>query len=163
MTNLEKRFWAKVPHRPENGCWEWAASKLPSGYGQLFAGRGLRPLRAHRLSYELTYGPIPAGSMVRHECDNPSCVRPDHLVLGTAKDNARDMITRGRYRHVSTHGEKCGSAKLSDSDVLAIRADKISAPTSLARKFGVTYQTIWAIRKGISRKLDASGQPVEVE
>lgn len=81
------------------GCWLWKAS-LRRGYGQFFIARGLT-VRAHRFSYELHIGAIPDGMMVCHRCDNPICVRPEHLFLGTAKDNARDMIEKGRAPKVS--------------------------------------------------------------
>lgn len=87
------RFWPKV--QKGDGCWEWQGSRLPHGYGHLtIPGRGVP--YAHRISWELTHGEIPDGLWVLHHCDNPPCVRPDHLFLGTAQDNVDDSIRKGR-------------------------------------------------------------------
>ena|ERR1035437_3059531 len=75
-------------------CWTWNKSKNSKGYGLVWFG--LKPYLAHRLSYVMNYGAIPDKLLVCHRCDNPSCVRPDHLFLGTHKDNTRDMIAKGR-------------------------------------------------------------------
>lgn len=93
---LAERFWAKV--RKSKGCWEWTGAKQHNGYGFIHTGGHVirRPLRAHRASWELHYGPIPAGLWVLHRCDNPSCVRPDHLFLGSRSDNMKDCAAKGR-------------------------------------------------------------------
>lgn len=91
----QDRFWEKVHKTPT--CWIWTASTTEFGYGQLLAD-GKRQ-DAHRLSWVLHYGPIPEGKCVLHNCpggDNPACVRPDHLWLGTKKDNAQDALQKGR-------------------------------------------------------------------
>jgi len=89
---LEERFWAKV-ERGE-GCWLWTASRTSTGYGQINVDH--RPLKAHRVAWELTYGPIPDGLFVCHHCDVPLCCRPDHLFLGNDADNMRDCAAKGR-------------------------------------------------------------------
>lgn len=78
----------------EAGCWEWARAKTRKGYGH--AQKGAIKLRAHRFAFELWNGPIPDGMMVLHSCDNPPCCNPEHLRVGTAKDNVFDMIQRNR-------------------------------------------------------------------
>lgn len=109
---LPDRFWPNV--QKSEGCWEWQGVRLHHGYGALqFRGK-LR--KAHRLSWELHNGPIPEGLIVCHHCDNPPCVRPDHLFLGTSKDNADDKGCKGRQR--AGIGERNGSARLTEGDVL---------------------------------------------
>ncbi len=90
---LAERFWSKVVRG--EGCWIWAASVDDHGYGRFGIGR-LRIEPAHRVAWMVANGPIPDGLSVLHRCDNPPCVRPDHLFLGTQRDNMRDMIAKGR-------------------------------------------------------------------
>jgi hypothetical protein len=95
---VSERFWPKV--RKTGGCWEWSAATRLCGYGVLnVLGR---TVDAHRISWELHYGPIPRGMVVCHRCDNPPCVRPDHLFLGTKRDNTHDMLRKGRGKN-GTH------------------------------------------------------------
>ncbi|WP_223643966.1 HNH endonuclease [Corallococcus sp. EGB] len=89
--NIAERFWEKV--RKGEGCWEWTLAHL-RGYG-VFTANG-KHLRAHRVAWELTNGPIPEGVLVCHHCDNPGCVRPDHLFLGSNADNNADRDSKGR-------------------------------------------------------------------
>jgi len=91
----EQRFWAKVA-RNEEGCWTWTASLSTSGYGQIRWGE--KTLRAHRVAWFLTFGRWPDGSLL-HACDNPICVRPDHLREGTQRENLLDASRKGRIRN----------------------------------------------------------------
>lgn len=95
------RFWSKVRYGPN--CWEWQAT--PSQAYGLFRHKG-RMRKVHRVAYELTYGPIGI-LVVRHQCDNPRCVRPSHLALGTQSDNVRDSIERRRWANGNSRKETC--------------------------------------------------------
>lgn len=99
--SLEERFWSKV--EKGDGCWEWAACKNSTGYGR-FRVNGHTEF-AHRVSWTLAHGPIPDGLFVCHHCDNPSCVRSDHLFIGSHKDNLRDAVKKGR----TATGDRNGS------------------------------------------------------
>ncbi len=116
---VEFRFWQQVAIIPEHSCWEWLGAKSPKGYGTFGANR--KHFQAHRFSWQIHFGPIPDGLLVCHKCDNPSCVRPEHLFLGTALDNTRDMINKGRNRlpEISHNGNKThcprGHAYLGDN------------------------------------------------
>lgn len=89
------RFWSKVDKSGD--CWTWTAGRNDLGYGQFsYGGKGGKNVGAHRYAYMLTHGAIPEGAFVLHNCDNPSCVRPDHLRIGSQVDNMRDRSQRGR-------------------------------------------------------------------
>ena len=98
---IHVRFWAKVDASAgPTGCWLWTGARFPAGYGAIkIAGR---PWGAHRVAWELVNGPIPDGLQSLHRCDNPPCVNPLHLFLGSQADNARDMVAKGRSRRVLT-------------------------------------------------------------
>jgi len=148
---LELRFWSKVQKTSDDKCWEWTGAvckppRLP--YGRFTIG-GVMP--AHRASWLLSGRTIPAGLFVCHRCDNPRCVRVDHLFLGTAMDNTQDCIQKGRMHR--THGRQpntrigtdAPSARLSESDVLEIRSEEnpnIQRRKELAVRYGVTRTTI---------------------
>lgn len=101
---LSERLWAKV--RRSDGCWEWTGKRLPRGYGQIRINEPRVMVLTHRVSYELAFGPIPEGMNVCHRCDNPPCVRPDHLFLGTTQENATDRKLKGRgHRRTLREGE----------------------------------------------------------
>lgn len=92
---LEVRFYSKVAFDGANGCWRWFGSKA-NGYGRMRRPAGTATA-AHRISWELHVGPIPPGLVVCHRCDNPECCNPEHLFLGTLRDNTQDAISKGRY------------------------------------------------------------------
>lgn len=123
IMSLEERFWSKVDKKNLDGCWEWTASKS-NGYGHLNYANKTTKYKgriAHRISWELQNGPIPEGLWVLHRCDNPSCVNPAHLFLGTHNDNMADMVAKGRS--VGKKGENHRSAKLTEVEVIRIRSD----------------------------------------
>lgn len=95
------RFWSRVDK--DGACWEWAGARHPQGYGVFSAGG--RSLRAHRFAFQLANGPIPEGMFVLHSCDNPPCVNPAHLRLGSHADNMRDMSAR--RRHTNSQKTEC--------------------------------------------------------
>lgn len=112
------RFWAKVDGHEPDKCWNWTGCAL-FGYGQ-FRHNG-RTTRANRIAWQIANGPIPAGMVVCHTCDNPTCVNPAHLFIGTHADNVADKMAKGRYRNGVTRGEAHGKHILSENDVLEIR------------------------------------------
>ncbi len=137
-----KRFWAKV--NKTKGCWEWTAScNIESGYGQIQWKRdGERTvLTAHVASWLINKGPIPRGLCVLHVCDNRKCVRPEHLFLGTLADNNADMKAKDRH----ARGSRMAHAKLSDTQVLAIRDDKRQL-VDIADEYGMCIASISMIR-----------------
>ncbi len=108
--SIINRFWPKVKVDQPDKCWEWKACKLPPcGYGLLSDVKGKSPLRAHRVSWEIHNGPIPKGLHVLHNCDNPSCVNPAHLAVGTQKDNIMAASSRGRLNPLSLNNLRPGA------------------------------------------------------
>ena len=144
--SLRERFRKKWMPHPKRGCWIWTASTV-DGYGCIGDGAG-KVEKAHRVSWLLHEGPIPESLCVLHKCDNRVCVNPDHLFLGTKKDNSDDMIRKGRDHKRPLPGEENGMSKLTAEQVQLIRSSA-EGPVSLGRKLGVHYRHIWAIRKGI--------------
>lgn len=159
-----QRFWSHVTF--SDGCWEWTGyiDKGGNRYGSIKINRF--PIKAHRFSWFIHFGQIPEGVLVCHDCDNPRCVRPDHLFLGTSADNSADMKAKARTltgdRHPTrTHpglarGEKNSNAKLTDDDIRAIRREYVHVgmgqnnpiARALAARFGVDRQTIYGIGTG---------------
>ena len=143
---LADRFWRMV--QISDDCWNWIGGKRPNGYGQISeGGRGSRTLSAHRVSYELHHGPIPDGLVVMHSCDNQACVNPDHLSVGTHKDNTQDMIDKGRNRTVAPLGAENGKSLLTEDQVRYIRASKLGH-SALGRQLGVSPNCIRGVRTG---------------
>lgn len=145
-------FWLNVDRSDPNGCWEWTGRRKPAGYGSLFI-RG-KNLVAHRVAWRLVCGPIPPGMFICHHCDNPPCCNPDHLFIGTARDNVRDAIAKGRKDYkggwpgIVRYGEHNYTARLTRNDVQTIRKRYIKGNITyqqLADEYGVTIGHIGRI------------------
>jgi uncharacterized protein YerC len=149
---LTERFWEKVnkngpvpPHRPELGpCWIWTGSLDAKDYGFVHLGKGHKMARTSRVAFFLAHGRWPY-PMALHHCDNPPCVRADHLFEGDAIDNGRDASEKGRI----PVGIRSGRARLTNEMVACIRADNRSH-ADVAKEFGVSATTIHAIRQRIT-------------
>lgn len=127
------RFWSKVDRSGE--CWIWTAYRDSFGYGN-FKVDGVN-CYAHRICYELEHGSIPEGMCVLHRCDNPSCVNPEHLFLGTHRDNVKDKISKRRH----CIGSKNGRSKMTRERVRVLRAYKKGLPITdvmLGQRFGIS-------------------------
>lgn len=157
ITESDKwRFWAKViltcnPFK----CWNWTGNVDRAGYGKI----GIRPepfvsrtIKANRLAFYLGTGIDPVGNVVMHTCDNPSCVNPNHLKLGTTQDNVDDKMRKGRFR--APRGSECSSSKLTEAQVMEIR-EKCNAgmmQKDVAPLYGVGQRAISKIVTGVRWK-----------
>lgn len=160
---LNGRFWTKVDKSTPNGCWEWTANKNNKGYGMFSIDSYVGKKLAHRLSYEAAKGRIPKGGLVLHSCDNPGCVNPDHLRVGSHKQNIADMDSRGRRVPPHLKGETNPHSFLTDEAVVAIRRDYLSGAKNdaLADSYGLSRNSVQDITLGRSWKhlLGVNGAP----
>lgn len=137
---IEERFMEKV-EKAASGCWEWRAGRMANGYGQFsFEGRSRL---AHRAAYKIFVGPLDDEKDVMHSCDNPGCVNPAHLSLGTRAENMQDCKAKGR----NTPGEKHGRAKLTETQAQAIKAAS-GTQKEIGAQFGVSQTAVWEIKTG---------------
>jgi hypothetical protein len=159
---VEERFWAKVDKRGPDECWPWAAGRNAKGYGYFHIGgeraRSVVERSAHRASWVLARGPIPDGLYVLHRCDNPPCVNPAHLFLGTHLDNIQDMKAKGRaargersaarlHPERRARGEKASGAKITEAQVRAIRREHAAGATAraIAPRYGLHETSVGQI------------------
>jgi len=144
------RFYSKVDRTPApKGCHLWTATVGSHGYGQIEVDGKVE--LAHRIAWELkNNGPVPDGQCVLHHCDNPPCVNPNHLFLGTNADNVRDRDKKNRQ----ARGEQLPQHKLTDDDVRQIRRDYADdmTPKEIAKKFGVLPPAIYKVLRGVNWK-----------
>jgi hypothetical protein len=151
MKPLSRQFIEdnSVPE-PNTGCWLWLGSLNSWGYGRL--GDGYKTRAAHRASFEAFNGEIPHEAVVRHRCDLPCCVNPDHLQVGSLLDNARDCKERGR--HIALRGEKSGTAKLTSEVVADLRSRTIhyGSISQWAREFSVSRRAIRFVLENVTWK-----------
>lgn len=141
---LERRFMSYVT--PNGECAEWTGGKAGKGYGVFFIvkrqGKGIQAY-AHRVSWVLNFGPIPQGMEICHRCDNPACVRPSHLFLGTRSDNMRDCVSKGRLRN--------GNTRLTAEIATAIKQEYAAGNITqqeLAEKYGINFRHVSNIALG---------------
>lgn len=141
---IEQRFWAKV--EKTDTCWLWQGNVWHCGYGTIW--RDGESKYAHRIAYELQNGPVPDGIHVCHRCDNPLCVRGDHLFLGTLHDNMKDKFQKRRH----AKGERHGNSRLKSEDIREIISlvEAGSTQAEVARKYGVDQSHVSRIVGGDS-------------
>ena len=159
------RFWAKVDKLDSKECWNWKASKRNKGYGAFVwadeSGEVVQG-RAHRFSWLLHRGTIDHSLCILHKCDNPACVNPDHLFIGTKAENNDDMRRKGRSVAGGTYsrdgyrrGESHQNTKLSDEAIAALRLDREVKKVSyskLAKKYNICIAHAWRICNGVARR-----------
>jgi hypothetical protein len=147
ITPTAERFASKITIDNDTGCWLWNGFIDKNGYGRIVDGspsNGWKNVRAHRYSYSLFNGAIPSGGIVCHACDNPSCVNPAHLWIGTHKQNTDDMLSKKRWKKPRLH------FKLSENDVEKIRSDT-RTHMSIANDYGIAQSTVTRIKNGLRR------------
>ena len=164
------KFDALLAHEPNTGCWLWGGATSYSGYGNAWFdadGSGKRQMATHRVAWIREFGPIPDGLVVCHKCDVKQCCNPAHLFVGTHSENTRDMIAKGRWKPIPhesrargekhrsvtspqtlKRGSKHHSAKITEADVLDIRASTESLST-LSERYGMTATTLSKVRRGL--------------
>lgn len=158
---IQRRFWTYVNKNGqtmahmESNCWEWTGGmRSPDGYGGYWNGK--TNVMAPRYSYELANGPITEGNFICHKCDNPYCIRPDHLFEGTSGDNSRDRTQKGRQKGGPERGSRHHSSKLTEQDIIEIRKRWDTTPRInglnkiLSKEYNVSPTTISEI---VNRKL----------
>lgn len=151
---IKNRLLSKVVVDQAIGCWNWTGSKIKFGYGRI--GVDDKTYSAHRLSYQVFRGEIPEGLYVCHKCDNPACINPDHLFLGTQRDNMQDALRKGRIKLPDNGGaqykpgNKAFNRVLPDNQVIEIKGMLKNgvSPSIIARKMNLKRQVVADIKRG---------------
>ena len=151
ITPIETRFWARVDKTED--CWQWRGAKTTLGYGTIGTYPGNKTLLVHRFAYEMLVGKIPDGLYVCHRCDNPGCVNPAHLFLGTAKDNMHDCLAKGRFTAKNVRKGR-PLKKVTDAQVRDIRnrVKNGERQTDLAKEYAIHFITVNLIVRRVNRK-----------
>lgn len=145
MKTLEERIAEKISVNSKTQCHEWLGSTTKKGYGMIWVDNGMKLV--HRVRYEMTYGPIDQGNVIRHKCDNPKCSNPEHLIIGTHAENMKDMVVRNRQ----ATGIKNGRAKITPEIVKQI-INSNKSQTEIAKEFGISQSQVGRIKRGVHWK-----------
>jgi DNA-binding CsgD family transcriptional regulator len=155
--SLRDRLWRQIKIGGPDECWPWTSRSNVKGYGVISeGGRSSKKLLAHRAVWLVTNGPLPDlpghhGAVVMHSCDNRLCCNPAHLLVGSQGDNVVDMDRKGRRVNAQLKGSQHHNAKLTESDVIAIRADTRSQ-RAIASEFGISRQNVRFIKRRLAWK-----------
>lgn len=145
----EQRFLKRVEVKSKDECWNWTGSQNQKLWHGQWRNKAGQIELTHRAAWRMFKCEVPEGMCVLHKCDNPICVNPSHLWIGTQSDNCRDMWAKGRARPKTSLGEKHGNSKLKLDQVIDIKTSKLSG-VELARKYNVATTTVCDIRRGRS-------------
>jgi hypothetical protein len=144
IKKINEQFFAdRSVKNQETECLEWTLHLNQGGYGTMKHKQKF--YMAHRAMWEFTNGPIPHGMVICHKCDNRKCINPDHLFIGTTQDNVDDKMSKGRF--VKCPGEQCGTAKLTETQIAAIRMDT-RAQHRIAKDYGISQSNVCIIKQG---------------